>query len=152
MSRTSPYRSVSSKTVVLRGIAVAIMVLSRATTNVDRARPNVRTYRGRPDLYCDGLSGQSAEDVVAVEFVRSNVCRLSKSYCGSGGAPALRGVTSYCFAFGFSFGTTVDSMTSALFCVVSSVLILDDSGISFLASLAFDHGKLIVPSSIATAH
>ncbi len=55
---------------VIRGIAVAIMVLSSAITNVESVRPNVSRWRGRPVAYFDSSSSPgspSAEEAVAVE-------------------------------------------------------------------------------------
>ena len=70
------YQPTSSRelnTVVMRGTAVAILVLSSAITKVESVRPNVSKYRGESfvSLGSSSLPGSaSAEDAVAADVVR----------------------------------------------------------------------------------
>src|SRR6202012_1319100 len=73
-----PYQPTSSKllnTVVMRGIAVAMMVLSSAITKVERVRPGVSRGRGRRVAYLDSSSwpGSPAEEADVVR-VRPSSC------------------------------------------------------------------------------
>ena len=72
-----PYQPTSfkeSKTVVILGMAVAIMVLSRATTKVERQRPKVRMAKLNDLGYFDSSSSPGAPSVeaVAVDSVRTS--------------------------------------------------------------------------------